>query len=282
MTQERDRSTENSTRAFAEATTWDTIAANYEELAEPFTRQYAVAALALAGGVQSGERVLDVAAGTGALALAAAKGGAKVLATDFSTGMVARLADRFREQGAEGSEARVMDGQALDLADASFDAAFAMFGVMMFPDWRRGLAELARVVRPGGRGCVGVWAKAEGAGPMPTFHETYRRVFPKKPIPPTPPAMTRLADPAGFRAEMEAAGFRDVVVQTISGVFEAPSAGWMAENMDRIFRFSPLYTDLDAEGKRQISAAIETAWERYETPGGIRIPADAHIAVGHR
>ena len=282
MTQERDRSTENSTRAFAESTTWDKVAEDYEDLAEPFTRQYATAALALAGGVRPGERVLDVAAGTGALALEAARCGARVLATDFSPGMVARLADRFREHGAEGSEARVMDGQALDLADASFDAAFAMFGVMMFHDWRRGLSELARVVRPGGRGCVGVWAQAEGAGPTPVFHETYRRVLPDKPIPPTPPAMTRLADPAGFRAEMEAAGFRDVVVQTISGVYEVPSAGWMAENMDRVFRFSPLYTDLDAEGKRRIDAAIETAWERYETPEGIRIPSDAHIAVGRR
>jgi SAM-dependent methyltransferase len=43
-----------------------------------------------------------------------------------------------------------MDGQALDLPDAAFDAVFSIFGVIMFPDWRKGLAEMARVTRPGG------------------------------------------------------------------------------------------------------------------------------------
>ena len=282
MTQESAQSTANPTRAFAASATWDKIAEDYETLAEPFTGQYALAALELAGGVRPGERVLDIAAGTGALALAAARGGASVLATDFSPGMVARLTVRLREQGAVGSEARVMDGQALDLEDASFDAAFAMFGVMMFSDWQRGLAEMARVVRPGGRGCVGVWAKPEGAGPTPVFHATYRQVFPDKPIPAHPPAMTILADPASFQAEMKAAGFRDVILQTIRGVYRAPSARWMAENIDRIFRFSPLYTNLDADGQRRINEAIETAWENYETPDGIQVPSEAHIAVGRR
>jgi len=68
--------------------TWDAVAADYEALAEPFTRRYAEETLALAGGVAPGERVLDVAAGIGALALAAARAGARVLATDFSPGIV--------------------------------------------------------------------------------------------------------------------------------------------------------------------------------------------------
>ena len=66
---------------------WSDAVASYEALAEPHTRQFARIALDLAGGVQPGERVLDVAAGTGALTLEAAASGARVLATDFSAGM---------------------------------------------------------------------------------------------------------------------------------------------------------------------------------------------------
>jgi ubiquinone/menaquinone biosynthesis C-methylase UbiE len=91
-----------------------------------------------------------MATGTGALALAAARTGAQVLATDFSPGMVACVA----AAGLPNVEARVMDGQALDLPDARFDAAFSIFGVIMFPDWRKGLAEMRRVTKPGGYGAV--------------------------------------------------------------------------------------------------------------------------------
>src|SRR3546814_17292559 len=54
-------------------------------------------------------------------------------------------------------EARVMDGQALALEDASFDAVFSIFGVIMFPGWRKGLAAMARVTRTGGHGVIATW-----------------------------------------------------------------------------------------------------------------------------
>ena len=141
------------------------MAASYERWAEPFTAHFARAALSLAGGVEPGERALDVAAGTGALALAAAGAGARVLATDSSPGMVARLRERLQPYA--GSEARVMDGQALEVEDATFDASFSAFGVMLFPDWRRGMAELVRATRPGGRVVLTTWVNPEGAGPSP-------------------------------------------------------------------------------------------------------------------
>ncbi len=90
--------------------------------------------------------MLDIACGAGALALVAARDGAQILATDFSPGMVAAVLSH----GLPNVDALVMDGQALDLPDACFDAAFSIFGIMLFPDWRKGLAEMARVVRPGG------------------------------------------------------------------------------------------------------------------------------------
>src|SRR5690606_29044502 len=101
-------------KQFEKAGHWDNAAKHYEETAHPFTALYAEDALARIA-LTARSRVLDVAAGTGALALAAARTGAQVLATDFSPGMVARIAAARLPN----VEARVMDGQSLDLPDES-------------------------------------------------------------------------------------------------------------------------------------------------------------------
>ncbi|HZV08822.1 MAG TPA: class I SAM-dependent methyltransferase, partial [Novosphingobium sp.] len=72
-------------QAFEDPDHWDSAARHYEATAHPFTSRYAETALALVP-LGPSSRVLDVAAGTGALALAAARTGAQVLATDFSPG----------------------------------------------------------------------------------------------------------------------------------------------------------------------------------------------------
>jgi ubiquinone/menaquinone biosynthesis C-methylase UbiE len=73
------------------ANTFDAMVAGYERYAEPLTIQFAREALFRSGGVTKGEYLIDMGTGTGALALEAAKAGAKVLAVDISPGMVARL-----------------------------------------------------------------------------------------------------------------------------------------------------------------------------------------------
>jgi demethylmenaquinone methyltransferase/2-methoxy-6-polyprenyl-1,4-benzoquinol methylase len=100
-----------------------------------------------------GSRALDVATGTGDLALELARRvapGGEVVGSDFSEGMLARA----REKTSPSADAvRFEWGDALDLpySDGSFDAATVGFGARNFSDLDRGLSEMARVVRPGGR-----------------------------------------------------------------------------------------------------------------------------------
>ncbi|HVM20892.1 MAG TPA: ubiquinone/menaquinone biosynthesis methyltransferase, partial [Egibacteraceae bacterium] len=106
---------------------------------------------AQAAAARPGQLALDVAGGTGALALDLADSGARVIALDFSWNMVATGARRARERG----DGRVWwcngDGTRLPLADASVDVVTIAFGLRNLPDTRAGLAEFARVTRPGGR-----------------------------------------------------------------------------------------------------------------------------------
>jgi len=96
--------------------------------------------------VERGDRVLDAACGTGDLAVIAAKAGGQVTGLDFSE----RMLERARGKSAE-VEWVQGDAQQLPFEDASFDAATVGFGVRNLEDLERGLAELRRILRPGGR-----------------------------------------------------------------------------------------------------------------------------------
>ena len=96
--------------------------------------------------VRPGDAVLDACCGTGDLALAAERAGGRVTGLDFSE----RMLDRAREKS-QTAEWVLGDATALPFTDASFDAATVGFGIRNVPDLEAGLAELARVLRPGGR-----------------------------------------------------------------------------------------------------------------------------------
>ena len=128
---------------------WEAIAEGYDEFVTPTHMELGGTALARAG-VTAGLRFLDVAAGSGALSLPAARLGARVLATDITPAMIERLAERAGREGLD-VETRVMDGHALELDDDSFDVAGSQYGVMLFPDLPRAVREMKRVTRPGGR-----------------------------------------------------------------------------------------------------------------------------------
>lgn len=255
-------------REFESPDHWDTAAQHYEKTAHPFTARYAEAALARVA-LTPNSRVLDVAAGTGALALAAAQTGAQVLATDFSPGMVARVAAAELPN----VEALVMDGQALDLPDASFDAVFSIFGVIMFPDWRKGLAEMARVTRPGGHGVVATWQE-RGAATFLLLGQVRRKLFPEREGMQMPEGVKALSDPADFARELVAAGYSDPQIEHVIHDFELDIAA--LANPDTLFGMSPDWTSLtDAEKEEVIAEVRQMAGDKASLP----IPSTALIAV---
>ena len=199
---------------------WDAIAAGYDEFVTPTHMWLANEGLRRAG-LRPGMRFLDVAAGSGALSIPAARLGARVLSTDTSPRMLERLEARARREALQ-LETRVMDGHALVLADDSFDVAGSQFGVMLFPDMPRGIRELARVTRPGGRVLVTVYGAPREIEFFACFVRAIQAVVPGFTGPPMdpPPLPFQLQDPERLRHELAGAGLRDVHVETITEKLE--------------------------------------------------------------
>jgi len=149
---------------------FDAVAQRYDRMNAVMTlgqerRWRAVVARELAVG--PGERVLDLAAGTGASSVAIESSGARVVACDFSQGMLG--VGRTRHPGLQ-----MVAGDALRLPfrDASFDAVTISFGLRNVAAIDAALGELARVTRPGGR-LVVLETSAPQREPMRTVHLTY-------------------------------------------------------------------------------------------------------------
>lgn len=202
---------------------FDRIAPSYDLLNRVMTlrvdqrwRRKLVRAVAL----RSGDRLLDLCAGTMDVSAEALRQqpGARVLGADFSLPMLARGA---RKTGLPAAQA---DALALPFGDAAFDAATVAFGVRNLEALDRGLAEIARVLRPGGRMGVLEFFRSESSGSR-FVHGAYNRLaLPVlgRVLSPDPEAyrylvasMERFASRPEFEAACRRAGFRDVAGETL-------------------------------------------------------------------
>lgn len=256
---------------FERADHWDEAALRYRQTAHEFTSRFARSALQIVD-LSAESRVLDVAAGTGALAFAAAETGASVLATDFSPGMIASI----DSEGVPNVEARVMDGQALDLPDATFDAVFSFFGVIMFPNWRGGLAEMRRVTRAGGVAVLATW-EARGAATFLLLGRVRERLFPEREGMQMPEGVVALSRPENLATELVDAGFQAPRIERVTHDFELDVAA--LDDPDTLFGMSPDWADLSAVDREAVIAEVRRmAGDRPVLP----VPSTALIATAVR
>lgn len=131
----------------------------YEEFFVPALFQQWVAHVADAAQLSPGDKAIDVACGTGVLARELAtrvSPGGTVTGVDRNNGMIAVAAMRAPEV-----EWRIAQAESLPFDDTSFDAVVSQFGLMFFDDRAKAIAEMWRVLKPGGRLAVAVWDKLE-------------------------------------------------------------------------------------------------------------------------
>ena len=169
--------------------------------------------------VEPGDRVLDACCGTGDLAVAASRAGARVTGLDFSE----RMLERARRKSGE-IEWVQGDAEKLPFEDASFDAATVGFGVRNLADLERGLAELRRVLRPDGR--VAILEITKPSGLLAPFYRLWFDGFVPllgKVLPGgsaytyLPASVRRFPGPDELAGLLRGAGFDDVRWRTFAG-----------------------------------------------------------------
>jgi SAM-dependent methyltransferase len=212
---------------------------DYAQVAERLAP--AAEALVEASGVHAASHVLDVAAGTGNVALLAARAGARVVASDIAPAMIA--AGRSRTAGLE-VEWQEADVQDLPFEDDGFDQTLSCFGAIFAPDPDRTASELLRVTKPGGAVAITAW---EHAGMQEVLADVIREALPNMP---SRPAEVWGVDDAG-RAFFEGAGASSVEV-------ERRALRWAFPDVDAWVRF------WDEAAPPFVAAREQVGEERWE------------------
>jgi SAM-dependent methyltransferase len=235
--------------------------------------------------VRPGERVLELAAGPGSLAgvwsdLVGPSG--SVVVSDLAPGMV-ELA-RSRSAAHANVEVRVLDAAAIDAPDASFDVVACRMGLMFTPDPSVALAEVHRVLRPGGRLGALTWGGVEHNPWMTCVGMAAMATGLVQGGPPTGPGgIFSLGDPDELGRLAEAAGFAAVDVTPIELTFRAESAEAHVAQVASLA--GPLAAALQAASADQVAALHRTAATLaapYLTGDGLAVPGRALLLSGRR
>ncbi|HWG18495.1 MAG TPA: class I SAM-dependent methyltransferase [Acidobacteriaceae bacterium] len=209
--------------------------------------------------IPAGKRVLDIATGTGNLAIPLARSGCIVTGVDIAPNLLEQARARA---AAEGLTAQFDEGdaEALPYADASFDAVVTMFGAMFAPRPELVASEIARVLKPGGLLGMANWDPAGFVGQM--FKLGAKHVPPPPGV--KPPVLW--GDDATVRERL-GGNFKDIRTEIIPILFDMP---YDAAGCVTFFRtyFGPTkigFSKLDEAGQRALAADLESLWSSANT-----------------
>ena len=234
--------------------------------------------------VGPGDRVLDVAAGAGEPAITTAKRvgpTGSVLATDISPNILACARRAAAAQGVTNLETRVMDGEHLDLPDASFDAVLSRVGLIYFPDRQRALAEMRRVLRPGGRVATMVYSTADRNQFFSVPIDIIRRRAQLPPPVPGQPGPFSLGGPGVLEDAYRQAGFGQIVVRTLDAPVRMASVAEYVRFADEAFgALHQMLADMPEPDREATWDEITRELRQFEGPEGFVGPCEMIVGVG--
>jgi ubiquinone/menaquinone biosynthesis C-methylase UbiE len=235
-------------------------------------------------GVQTGSRVLDIAAGTGESTLIAARRvgpSGSVLAADISASMLNVAAETARKEGLTNVETRVMNAENLPVDADEFDAVISRIALMLFPNPTKALSEMHRVVKPGNKVAIIVFSAIEKNPSHEIAFGIVRRLGKISPPAPGEPGMFALGNAGALEELYRKAGFLNVSVRAVPIQRRFPSTA------DAILTMKNSSVDLRELMSRLSDADRELAWteiekqlRQFEGPNGFESPGEVLIGVG--
>jgi ubiquinone/menaquinone biosynthesis C-methylase UbiE len=241
-------------------------------------------ALANVAGVEKGQRVLDLACGTGVVARKAARlvgPSGKVVGLDVNEGMLHMARQLAEQKGIAGIDWRQGEASDIPFSERAFDVVLCQQGLQYFPDRQTALREMARVLVPGGQLALSVWRSLArypffmamvkaidryiGNGATDSFH-----------------AACSLADRDELRSLINNAGFRNIRIRLEVKVVRFPS---LEEFIPGYLAATPITADIaamkDADRAGMVLDVIDSLRE-YTDDGGLAAPMECHVVTAER
>ena len=233
--------------------------------------------------LQPGERVLDIACGTGVVTRLAATqvglGGA-VVGLDLNAGMLAVARSQPAQSGAS-IDWREGNALTLPFADETFDVVLCQQGLQFFPDRSLALQEMRRVLTRDGRLAVSVWRSIDCspgflalATALDRYAGTEAGAIMRAPF--------ALDDPETLHRLVHAAGFRDIAVCASSEMVRWPSAEAFVQHQPGATPLAPIVAGLTPQTREELRRHVVTALRPYTGPDGVAWPVEAHLVTARR
>jgi len=235
--------------------------------------------------IKPGDRVLDVAAGSGEPALTAARVAGPeghIVATDISPDMLAYGRERAEAAGIDNVEFVEKDASSLDFPPETFDAALSRWGIIFEPQAEVAAARIRGLLKPGARMAISSWGPAERSPLLGIPMRTVMTRLNISPPPPGTPGPLSRPTPEAISSVLEGGGFSDVEVDELEVVFEWDSP----EDFARMTReIAPPITALMANHPPAVqdetwAAIVEAARPHAGDDGRLRLTNLVLLAAG--
>lgn len=257
---------------------WQQEAEQRQQSMEEATRQ-----MLLSAQLKPGDRVLDIAAGTGDQSILAARivgPTGLVLATDISAEMLHVAASLAQQEKLTNISTQVMDAQQLDLDDETFDAAICRNGLMLAPRLQQALSEIHRVLKPGSTLAALLWSAPE-RNPLHSLPlaliAKYTGTFSCSSNAPGP---FSLADKRRFEQALQDAGFRDVAIQAIPLQLHFVSVEAFMKSRRKLV--ASTIERLSQQDQQRLVEEVRQVLSQFEGPQGLVTSGETLLGVGTR
>ena len=230
--------------------------------------------------LQPGEKLIDIACGTGLVTFRAAEilgPDGFILATDISDGMIKKGTELAEQKNYRNIRFERMDAEELMVPDQEYDGALCALGLMYFPDPVKGLKEMYRVLKPGGRAAAAVWGQRDNCGWSAVFEIVDKRVSSE-----VCPMFFNLGNRDMLKRSFEAAGFSNVVFERINTHLIYHSDD---EACGAAFAGGPValaYHKFSEQMKKEADAEYIDSIKSFQRNPGYAVPGEFVVAIGFK
>ena len=230
--------------------------------------------------IKSGDKIIDIACGTGLVSFPAAeRAGNKgfVLANDISDKMVETGTTIVKKRKLSNIRFQRMDAEELDVEDDSYNIALCALGLMYFPDPLKAIKEMHRLLKPGGHAVVAVWGQRKNCGWAEVFEIVDRRVASE-----VCPMFFNLGNEGTLQQYMSAGGFKNISALRINTVLDYSSG---EEACGAAFLGGPValaYSKFSDDVKKEVNKEYIESIKSFKKTDGYHVPGEFVVAIGFK